>query len=101
MKKNLYLLFLFTFIAFLFSACVKDTDFNQTDDIALTTVLELDFIFFNINSQNFTDLGINNTIISDTTDLDFLDSGIVSENIIRADFYFRNTNSFPDRKSVV
>ena len=95
MKKNLYLLFLFTVIAFLFSACVKDTDFNQTDDIALTTVLELDFIFFNINSQNFTDLGINNTIVSDTTDLDFLDSGIVSENIIRADFYFRNTNSFP------
>jgi len=95
MKKNLYLLFLFTFIALLFSACVKDTDFNQTDDIALTTVLELDFIFFNINSQNFTDLGINNTTVSDTTDLDFLDSGIVSENIIRADFYFRNTNSFP------
>ena len=48
MKKNLYLLFLFTVIAFLFSACVKDTDFNQTDDIALTTVLELDFIFFDI-----------------------------------------------------
>ena len=95
MKKNLYLLFLFTVIAVLFSACVKDTDFNQTDDISLTTVLELDFIFFNINSQNFTDLGINNTIVSDTTDLDFLDSEIVSENIIRADFYFRNTNSFP------
>ena len=81
MKKNLHLLFLFAVSAFLFKGCVKDTDFNQTDDIALATVLELDFIFFNINSQNFTDLGINNTIVSDTTDLDFLDSEIVSENI--------------------
>ena len=95
MKKNLYLLFLFTVIAFLFSACVKDTDFNQTDDIALATVLELDFIFFDINSQNFTDLGVNNTIVSDTTNLDFLDAEAASENIIRVDFYFRNTNSFP------
>lgn len=95
MKKNICLLFLVTSVLFLFNACVKDTDFNQTDAIELTPLVELDFIFFNINSQNFTDLGINNTIVSDTTDLDFLDSGIVSENIIRADFYFRNSNSFP------
>jgi len=95
MKKNLYLLFLFTVIAFLFCSCVKDTDFNQTENIALETVLELDFIFFNINSQNFTDLGVNNTIVSDTTDLGFLDAEATSENIIRVDFYFKNTNSFP------
>ena len=95
MKKNLHLLFLFAVSAFLFKACVKDTDFNKTDDIALATVLELDFIFFDINSQNFTDLGVNNTIVSDTTNLDFLDAEAASENIIRVDFYFRNTNSFP------
>ena len=95
MKNNLHLLFLIAVIIFFFSACVKDTDFDQTDDIVLETVLELDFIFFDINSQNFTDLGVNNTIISDTTNLDFLGSEAASENIIRVDFYFRNTNSFP------
>ena len=95
MRNNLHLLFLIAVIVFFYSACVKDTDFDQTDDIVLETVLELDFIFFDINSQNFTDLGVNNTIISDTTNLDFLGSEAASENIIRVDFYFRNTNSFP------
>ena len=82
MKNNLHLLFLIAVIVFFYSACVKDTDFDQTDDIVLETVLELDFIFFDINSQNFTDLGVNNTIISDTTNLDFLGSEAASENII-------------------
>jgi len=95
MKNNLHLLFLIAVIIFFFSACVKDTDFDQTDDIVLETILELDFIFFDINSQNFMDLGVNNTIISDTTNLDFLVSEAATDNIIRVDFYFRNTNSFP------
>ena len=52
MKKNLHLLFLITVILFFFSACVKDTDFDQTDDIVLDTVLELDFIFFDCEYRN-------------------------------------------------
>ena len=95
MKKNLYLLFLVTSVLFLFNACVKDTDFNQTDAIELTPLVELDFIFFNINSQNFTDIDANNLIVSDTTNYDFLNSEVATEAIIRADFYFKNTNSFP------
>ena len=59
MKKNICLLFLVTSVLFLFNACVKDTDFNQTDAIELTPLVELDFIFFNINSQNFTDIDVD------------------------------------------
>ena len=29
-------------------ACVKDTDFNQTDDILITPTVALDFLLFNL-----------------------------------------------------
>lgn len=95
MKKNLHLLFLFIAVISLFAACVKDTDFNQTDDIILAPTLELDFVFFNVNSESFSDIGVNNLIITDTTNLSFLNDEIAVDNLIRADFYFKNTNSFP------
>ena len=39
MKKKLHILFLFTAISTLFMACVKDLDFDQTDDIILSPVV--------------------------------------------------------------
>lgn len=95
MKKKLYLLFLFTAVVLLFTACIKDTDFNQTDDILVTPILELDFLFFNLNSENFSDIGANNLVVTDTTYFDFLNDEFAVDNLIKADFYFKNTNSFP------
>lgn len=95
MKKNLYLLFLFTAVLLLFTACIKDTDFEQTEDIVLSPTLELDFLFFDVNSTSFTDIDVNNLAITDTTNLDFLNDEIAVDNLIKADFYFKNTNSFP------
>lgn len=95
MKKNIYLLFLFSAVLLLFTACIKDTDLEQTDDIVLSPTLELDFLFFDINSESFTDIGVNNLAITDTTNLDFLNDEIAVDNLIKADFFFKNTNSFP------
>tara|TARA_R110000787_G_scaffold279936_1_gene390347 strand:- start:15229 stop:15774 length:546 start_codon:yes stop_codon:yes gene_type:complete len=95
MKKKLYLLFLFTAIIPLFIACVKDTDFSQTEDIVITPTLELDFLFFNLNSESFSDLGTNNLVVSDTTFFNFLNDEFTADNLIKADIYFKNTNSFP------
>jgi hypothetical protein len=95
MKKKLYLLFLFTAIVSLFVACVKDIDFSQTEDVVLTPTLELDFILFNLNSESFSDLGANNLVVSDTTFINFLNDDITADNLIKADIFFKNTNSFP------
>lgn len=78
-----------------FTACVKDTDFDQTDDILVTPVVELDFLFFNLNSESFSDIGVNNLIVTDTTNFDFLNDEFAVDNLIRAEFFFKNTNSFP------
>jgi hypothetical protein len=94
MKKKSHLIFLFTAVILLFTACVKDTDFDQSDDILLTPAIVLDFLFFNLGSENFTDIGVNNLVVSDTTFFDLLIEDFTIDNLIKADFYFKNTNSF-------
>ena len=78
-----------------FSACVKDTDFDQTDDILVSPVVELDFLFYNLDSESFSEIGVNNVIVSDTTNFDFLNDEFIVDNLIRAEFLFKYTNSFP------
>jgi len=78
-----------------FTACIKDTDFNQTDDIVISPVFELDFLFFNVSSENFSANGINNLIVTDTTDFNFLNDQFIIDNLEKAEFFFKNTNSFP------
>tara|TARA_R110002124_G_scaffold131910_1_gene294330 strand:+ start:58849 stop:59391 length:543 start_codon:yes stop_codon:yes gene_type:complete len=96
MKKNLTYLFVLSFVSVLFSACVKDTDFDQADDILLTPVVELDLIYFNLEAGDFFDVNTSNPVLTvrDTTDLRFLNDGI-SNDIVRAEFLFNFTNSIP------
>ncbi|MCW8980229.1 MULTISPECIES: hypothetical protein [Altibacter] len=97
MKKNLLLPVAAVFLSFLLFACVKDTDFDQAEDIALTPVVELDLIYFNLTASHFFD-SINNTpvlTVTDTTDIRFLDDAQIQESLRRAEFYFKFTNGIP------
>jgi hypothetical protein len=80
-----------------FSACIKDTDFDQAEDIALTPVVELDLIYFNLNANQFYDSIYSNPIltVTDTTEIKFLDDSTLQESLKRAEFYFKFTNSIP------
>ena len=97
MKKKLHILFLFTAISTLFMACVKDLDFDQTDDILLSPVVAIDFVFFNINSEKFSEISPTNLVVTDTVFFDFLNEDFLVDNLIKADFYFKNTNSLPSQ----
>lgn len=102
MKKNLTIPFLIVFIFFLLASCVKDTDFNQAEDIALTPIIELDLIFFNIDAGEFFDekTSTPRLTVTDTTEIRFLDDQEIQESLIRAEFLFRFTNSIPREFSV-
>lgn len=84
-------------LIFMFSACMKDTDFEQADDIALTPVIELDLIYFDLVASDFFDSITSNPILTvrDTTELRFLDDTEIRESLTRAEFYFKFTNSIP------
>jgi hypothetical protein len=96
MKTNsayscLGIFFLITF----FSACVMDTDFDQTDDIVVSPIVELDLIYFDLPAITFFDTIASTPIltVSDTTDLPFLNDEGIRDKLKRAEFYFKVTNS--------
>ena len=96
MKTNLayFYLGIFLLVAF-FSACVKDTDFDQANDIVLSPIVELDLVYFDLPAITFFDTITSSPIlmVRDTTDLRFLNDEDVQLNLRRAEFYFKVTNS--------
>jgi len=95
MNKPLYLLLWSVLILVCFTSCVKDTDFDQADDIVITPVVELDFIFFTLDESDFFNeiTGEQRLTVSDTTNLNFLDGTFVQEDLKRAEFLFKFENS--------
>lgn len=94
MFKNL--LFLLLFPLFLVS-CVKDTDLDQLNDVVITPVVEVNFIYFTLQIDDFQadPLFEGNLIVTDTADIRFLNDDFALENIKEAEFFFRVTNTFP------
>ena len=97
MKKNLLIPFLGVLAGLLLFSCVKDTDFNQAENVVLTPVVELDLIYFNAEAGEFFDSITNTSILTirDTTEIRFLDDTSIQESLIRAEFLFNFTNSIP------
>ncbi|WP_339701684.1 hypothetical protein [uncultured Marixanthomonas sp.] len=102
MKTNLSMPILVTLACIILSSCVRDTDFDQTEDISLSPVVELNLIYFNLKASDFFD-SVTSTprlIVRDTTELPFLDDNFVQEDLVKADFLFEFTNSIPRRFDV-
>lgn len=95
MKTNLIPVSIGFLLFFVVISCVKDTDFDQADEIVLTPTVELDLIYFNLSASDFFDPNTSNQILTvrDTTELRFLNDVEVQENLRRAEFYFKFTNS--------
>lgn len=95
MNKTASLFAIVLFCCFFFIACIKDTDFDQAEDIALTPVIELDLIYFDLNANDFYDTINSRPIptLRDTTIIRFLDDSTLHESLKRAEFYFKFTNS--------
>jgi len=97
MKKELNLLYSFLVLLFLFTGCIKDTDFDQAEAIALRPTIELNLIHFNVEAGSFYDQTTATEILTirDTTEIRFLDDEEIQEGLKKVDFYFKFTNSIP------
>lgn len=93
--KDSFWLFLIAF-SLLSISCVKDVDFEQAAEFATVQRVDLDLIFFNLNTSNFIEAETGEVIpvIRDTTRLEFLDDTFVQENLTAIDFSFQYDNTF-------
>lgn len=97
MKTNLAVPMCIILACILLTGCVKDTNFDEAENITLTPVVELDLIYFNLTASDFFDSSTSNPrlTVTDTTELPFLDDGFAQEDLKKADFLFKFNNSIP------
>jgi hypothetical protein len=87
-------LFCFILIALTFS-CIKDVDLNQADDIQLAPVVETNLVFFTLDGSDFFDSETQSErlVVTDTTEIRFLDDTFMQEGLERAEMLFQFTNT--------
>ena len=97
MNSNFTAVFCMLFACLFFSSCIRDTDFDQAENITLAPIVELDLIYFNIEASRFFDTinAVPILTVRDTTEIRFLDDGTLQESLKRAEFYFKFTNTIP------
>ena len=97
MKRTVIFSFTIVCACLFFTACIKDTDFDQSENIALTPIIELDLIYFDLRADQFFDTIAANPVLTvrDTTEIRFLNDSLLQESLKRAEFYFKFTNSIP------
>ena len=97
MNKKLRLLLLAMALTLVAVGCVKDTDFDQAADVAIRPVVETNLVFFNLEGAEFYDTISNlpRPVVSDTTEIRFLDDTDFQESLLRAEFRFRFDNRIP------
>ena len=96
LKSNVLRVLALIFLAGLVS-CVKDVDFDQAGDIALTPEIQTDLVIFEVDEKDFTDpkTSEQKKILRDTVRLEFLDDSYIQENLQSVEFSFRYHNNFP------
>ena len=75
-------------------SCVKDVDLDQANEIVLSPEAAVDLIFFDLVASEFTTVSGSGVTAKDETRLDFLDDDYIQNDLVRADFNFRFTNTF-------
>ncbi|WP_152538567.1 hypothetical protein [Aquimarina macrocephali] len=97
--KKVYVLLCGICILMPLISCVKDIDFDQAEDVVLTPVYEVDFVYSRFDTNQFIDSNINpaivvpEVIVNDTLSYDLLGTDFVVDNLGRVEltFEFRNT----------
>ncbi len=76
-------------------SCTQDLNFNQTN-LSATPSYNVPLIFFKLNQSNFFDQvnGVNISQITDISDFTTLQTSVIRDNLLKADFLFEISNQF-------
>ncbi len=97
--KKVHVLVCSALLALLYVSCVKDVDFDQAEDVVLTPVYEIDFIYSRIDTGEFIDLDLDPSIVipsvteSDTLNYDLFGTDFVIDHLERVELSFEFSNT--------
>jgi hypothetical protein len=80
-------------LAFLFSSCSSDLDFDQIEDLALTPVLVGNLAYFDVPANQFTDNGTAQQIAFDIEPFKAFKKKFFTDNLVKAECNFELENT--------
>ncbi|KUJ61910.1 hypothetical protein AR687_10130 [Flavobacteriaceae bacterium CRH] len=80
-------------LAFLFSSCSSDLDFDQIEDLALTPVLVVNLAYFDVPANQFTDNGTAQQIAFDIEPFKAFKKKFFTDNLVKAECNFELENT--------
>lgn len=94
---------LFFLLVLLATGCAEEIDFNQVEEVSLTTTQDIDLIHFLLIQDNFVDDGgqTQQNGLVEAVKLDFLDDPFFQNRLVRIVFDFRMTNTFSQSLTAV
>ena len=92
-KKNILIV---TLGYFLFS-CSSDLDFNQAEDFNTQPVFTTNLAYFEVKAPDFIINGTEQSLFSYVSNVDFLNTSFVEEDLVKTELYFRIKNTIARR----
>jgi hypothetical protein len=80
-------------IFWLFFSCSSDLDFQQVDEFNIQPTVTTNLAYINLEASNFITNGAETPFFSYVSNVDFFETAFVSQNLIKAELYFRIKNS--------
>jgi hypothetical protein len=74
-------------------SCSSDLDFEQTDQLNIKPVFTTNLVYFPLEANQFVINGVEQSAFSYIADVDFFGKGIIRDDLVRTDLYFRVKNS--------
>lgn len=87
----------------LFLGCSEQVDFDQANEVSLTSTQDIDLVYFTLSQDTFVDgTGqLQQTGVVEAVKLDFLDDPFFQNHLIKIVFAFKMTNTFPQDLTAV
>lgn len=94
MKYRFYnRIILFTLLILCSFSCSSDLDYDQVNDFNIQPVFTTNLAYLKGNASDFVENGVELPVFSYLTNVDFLNTSFVEEDLVKAELYFRVKNT--------
>jgi len=78
-------------------SCSSDLDFNQAEDFTAQPVVTTNLAYFEVKAPDFIINGTEQSFFSYVSNVDFLNTSFVEEDLVKTELYFRIKNTIARR----
>jgi hypothetical protein len=87
------IIILIIFLGSCFSSCSSDLDFEQANNFNIQPVVTTNLAYIKANASDFISNGAESPLLSFTSNVNFLNTSFVQEDLVKTELYFRIKNT--------